>query len=226
MELSVLEIFTILLKRIWIIVLCTMIGFSGAFLVSSFLITPTYTSSCQMYVNLGKADSGTGTYVGNFTDLQYAQKLVNSYIIILKNDIFLKEVASVSKLPYTSGQIRQMMSLSSLNNTEFFEVRINSSNPEDSYNLVRVISELAPAEIIRIKESDSVKIVAPATIPLTPSSPNLLMNSVIGALLGMVAAMAVVILIEVLDTRIKSEEDITSHYSIPVLGSIPLYDEE
>ena len=226
MELSVLEIFTILFKRIWIIVLCTMIGFSGAFLVSSFLITPTYTSTCQMYVNPGKADSGKGTYIGDYTDLQYAQKLVNSYIIILKNDIFLKEVASVSKLPYTSGQIRQMMSLASLNNTEFFEVKINSPKPEDSYNLVRTISELAPAEIIRIKESDSVKIVAPATVPASPSSPNLLLNSVIGALLGMVAAMAVVILIEVLDTRIKSEEDITSHYSIPVLGSIPLYDEE
>lgn len=226
MELSVLEIFTILFKRIWIIILCTMIGFSGAFLVSSFLITPTYTSTCQMYVNPGKADSGTGTYIGDYTDLQYAQKLVNSYIIILKNDIFLKEVASASKLPYTSGQIRQMLSLSSINNTEFFEVKINSASPDDSYNLVRTISELAPAEIIRIKESDSVKIVAPATLPASPSSPNLLLNSVIGALLGMVAVMAVVILVEVMDTRIKSEEDITSHYNIPVLGSIPLYDEE
>ena len=222
-----MEIFSILMKRIWIIILCAMIGFSGAYLISSFLITPTYTSTCQMYVNPGKADTGsTGAYIGDYTDLQYAQKLVNSYIIILKNDIFLKEVASVSKLPYTSGQIRAMMSLASINNTEFFEVKINSSNANDSYNLVKTLSELAPAEIIRIKESDSVKIVSPATLPTAPSSPNIFLNSIIGALLGIVIAVAVSILIEVLDTRIKSEDDITNHYSIPVLGAIPMYDEE
>ena len=226
MELSILEIIHILVKKIWIIILATVMGFSAAFLVSTFLIAPTYTSSCQMYVNPGNAESTTGTYIGDYSDLQYAQKLVNSYIIILKTDTFLQNVADTAGLPYSPSQIRAMLSLSSINNTEFFEVGIESRNANDSYTLVRTITDLAPSEIMRIRESDSVKIVSPATNPTAPSSPNILLNAIIGAMLGFVAAAAIVILVEVLDTRVKSEEDITSHYDIPVIGCIPLYEEE
>jgi capsular polysaccharide biosynthesis protein len=226
MELSILEIIHILFKKVWVIILATVIGFSAAFLVSTYLIAPTYTSSCQMYVNPGNAESSTGTYIGDYTDLQYAQKLVNSYIIILKTDTFLEDVAATADLPYSAEQIRKMLSLSSINNTEFFEVGIESKKATDSYNLVRTITELAPSEIMRIRESDSVKIVSPATNPIAPSSPNILLNAMIGALLAFVAAAAIVILVEVLDTRVKSEEDISSHYDIPVIGCIPMYEEE
>ena len=226
MELSILEIIHILIKKIWVILLATVVGFSAAFLVSTFLIAPMYTSSCQMYVNPGNAESSTGTYIGDYGDLQYAQKLVNSYIIILKTDTFLHDVAATANLPYSASQIRGMLSLSSINNTEFFEVQIESKSADDSFKLVKTITELAPSEIIRIRESDSVKIVSPATNPMGPSSPNILLNAMIGAMLGFVAAAAIVILVEVLDTRVKSEEDITSHYDIPVIGCIPLYEEE
>jgi polysaccharide biosynthesis transport protein len=227
MELSFLDIMRVLLKRVWIIILCTVIGFVGAFLVSSLFIAPTYTSTCLLYVNPGNADTGTqDNYVGNYNDLQYAQKLVNSYLIILRNDVFLNQVASVSTLPYSVKQIRNMLSLTSINNTEFFEVKINSANPEDSTALVQTISMLAPAEIIRIKESDSVKVVSPATHSSIPTAPNVMLISVIGAMLGFILAVGIAILIEVLDIRVKSEDDLISRYSLPILGSIPKYDEE
>jgi len=227
MELSILDIINVLMKRIWIILLCTIIGLAGSFLISNFIIPSTYTSTCQMYVNPGKAEVGTtGAYVGDYNDLQYAQKLVNSYIIILNNDVFLGNVSETSNLPYSASQIRKMMSLSSINNTEFIEVKINSKSPNDSFTILKTITDLAPAEIIRVKESDSVKIVSPAALPISPSAPNIFLNSIIGAMLGLVMAVAISILIEVLDTRIKSEEDLSTRYSLPILGSIPLYDEE
>lgn len=227
MELSILDIINVLLRKIWLIIFCTIIGLSSAFLISSFLIPASYTSTCQMYVNPGKTELGqNGNYIGDYNDLQYAQKLVNSYIIILNNDVFLTNVAATSNLPYTAAQIRKMMELTSINNTEFFEVKISTRNPSDSFTLVKTISELAPAEIIRVKESDSVKIVSPATLPFAPSAPNIFLNTIIGAMLGFVIAAAIAIILEVLDTRIKSEEDLAAHFSIPVLGAIPMYDEE
>ena len=227
MELSIIDIINIFLKRVWIIILCSIIGLTGAFLFASFFITPTYTSSCQMYVNPGSDSSGTtGNNVGNYTDLQYAQRLVDSYLVILKNDTFLNNVASDTGLPYTAGQIRDMLHLLSINNTEFFEVKVISPDPQDSHALVSTIARLAPAEIIRIKESDSVKIVSPATLSTIPTSPNIPMITVIGGILGFIIAVGVAILIEVLDIRVKSEEDLSSHYALPVLGSIPKYNED
>lgn len=225
MEISILDILRILLKRLWLIFLCTLVGFSGAFVISMFLIAPRYTSTCQMYVNTNTEDINKDAN-GNYTELQYAQKLVNSYLVILSNDVFLNNVASASGLNYTAGEIRKMLSLESINNTEFFEVSIESKSSEDSFKLVKTISDLAPDEITRIKETDSVKIVAPATIPVAPSSPNVIKNSIIGAMLGFVIMVAIAILIEFLDTRIKSEEDLANHYSLPILGSVPKYEEE
>jgi capsular polysaccharide biosynthesis protein len=223
MELSILEIFNILLKRVWILLLATIVGLSGALLISLFLIAPTFTSTAVLYVNPNQNQLDR---TGNYNDLNYAQELVNSYIIILKNDVFLKDVAEQSGLEYTSGQIRGMLSLASINSTEIFEVRISSKNPQHSFLLAETIIDLAPEEIIRIKESDSVKLVSPAVLPTSPSAPNNTLNAIIGAVLGFAVAVASIILVEILDTRVKSEEDLATHYSLPILGSIPKYEEE
>lgn len=222
MELSFLDIVNIFIKRIWVIILCTVVGLLGAMLISVFLIPKAYTSTSQMYVNpnQNKLDQ-TGTY----TELQYAQKLVNSYLIILQNDVFLTEVAEDSRLSYSAGQIKSMLSLASINNTEIFEVSITAPSPQDAYVLVQSIIDLAPDEIIRIRELDTVKIVTPAKKPVSPSSPNVVMNTAIGAVLGLFIAAGIVLLIEVLDTRVKSEEDLTEHYALPILGSIPKYND-
>ncbi len=223
MELSLLEIARILVKKIWIIALSTVIGFSAALLISFFLMAPKYTSKSQLYVNPNRNQIDQAN---TYTDLQYAQKLVNSYLIILQNDVFLKQVADSSGLNYTSGQIRGMISLSAINNTEIFEVRVEAPSPDDAHTLVNTIVELAPAEIVRIRELDSVRVVTPATMPVSPSSPNKSMNAAVGAILGLLISAAVVVLIEVLDTRVKSEEDLTNHYELPVIGSIPKYEEK
>jgi polysaccharide biosynthesis transport protein len=222
MELSILDILNILFKRLWLILLATLVGFSGALVISLFLIAPSYTSTCQMYVNPNREQTEQNA---TYNDLQYAQKLVNSYLIILQNQVFLENVALESGLGYSVQEIRDMLSLSSINNTEFFEVKITGPSPADAYVLVDKIADLAPNEIIRIKESDSVKIVSPATLPTAPSAPNVPMNAVIGGLIGLMVSAAAAVLVDVLDTRIKSEDDLSGHYTLPILGSIPKYEE-
>ncbi|NCU26013.1 hypothetical protein EOM86_04745 [Candidatus Nomurabacteria bacterium] len=223
MELSLLDIVHILLKKIWIILISAAVGLVSALIITIFLITPEYTSRSQLYVNPNQSNiDQTGTY----TELQYAQKLVNSYLIILQNDLFLEQVAQDSGLDYTTGQIRSMLSLSAINNTEIFEVKISAPEPQHAQTLVNTIVALAPEEILRIRELDTVKVVTPATLPKSPSSPNRMMNTAIGAILGFLIASAVVLLIEILDTRIKSEEDLTEHYQLPIIGSIPKYEDQ
>lgn len=222
MELSLIDIINILLKRIWVIITATIIGLLAALLISMFLIAPSYTSNSQMYVNPNQNQLDT---TGTYTDLQYAQKLVNSYLIILQNDVFLETVAEHSGLDYTSGQLKNMISLSSINNTEIFEVKVTAPSPQDAYVLVNTITDLAPEEILRIRELDTVKIVTPAKLPVSPSSPNIKMNTAIGAVLALMLSAAIVFLIEFLDTRVKSEEDLTQRYALPILGSIPKYED-
>jgi len=222
MELSLLDIISILSRRIWILILSTILGLSGALLISVFLITPKYSASAQLYVNPNR-DNMENT--GNLNELQYSQRLVNSYLIILKNDSFLENVSKEVDLGYSPSQIRSMLSLSSINNTEIFEVKIDSNSPQDSYKLVSAIIDLAPSEITRIRPADSVRLVSAAKVPSSPSSPNKPLNTAIGAILGLMIAVGLVLLIEMLDLRVKTEDELVEKFGIPVIGSIPNIEE-
>ncbi len=57
--------------------------------------------------------------------------------------------------------------------------------------------------------------------PTSPISPNKTRNAAIAALAALALSAAVFILISLLDTRIRTTEDLTESFDYPVLGSIP-----
>jgi capsular polysaccharide biosynthesis protein len=84
---------------------------------------------------------------------------------------------------------------------------------------------LAPEKIIEIKDADAVRVVDPATLPDKSSSPNVLQNTAIGFTLGLMIGIMTVLIIEMLDKRIKDEDDLLKHYDVPILGIIPIIEE-
>ena len=58
-------------------------------------------------------------------------------------------------------------------------------------------------------------------MPEKPKTPNILKNTLIGAVAGLILGAFVIFLMEMLDTRVKAGEDMQNKYSIPVLGEIP-----
>lgn len=221
-EVSMAEIAAILLKRWWVVVLCTVLFTAGAFGVTRFIIDEKYTASVSMYVQAGSSD---GSLVASLNDLNYAQKVVNTYIEILRTEVFLKSVAQKAQVPYSTYQLLEMIEIQAVNDTEIFKVKVTTTSPEESLLMARTISELAPQKIIEIKNANDVKVVDPATLPLYPSSPNVLLNTAIGMALGLVLGVLTAFLIFYLDKRIKDEEDILRHYDVPILGVVPQIEE-
>lgn len=221
-EVSMAEIAAILLKRWWVVVLCAVLFAAGAFGVTRFIIDEKYTASVSMYVQAGSSD---GSLVASLNDLNYAQKVVNTYIEILRTEVFLKSVAQKAQVPYSTYQLLEMIEIQAVNDTEIFKVKVTTTSPEESLLMARTISELAPQKIIEIKNANDVKVVDPATLPLYPSSPNVFLNTAIGMALGLVLGVLTAFLIFYLDKRIKDEEDILRHYDVPILGVVPQIEE-
>ena len=221
-EYSLSDILSILLKRLWIIVLCVVIGAAATFAVSQFVIEKQYTASVQMYVSPNKENPTT---IGSISELNYAQAVVDTYIEILKTTSFLDSVASSVKLGLTGEQLKEMIQISAVNNTEIFEIEVEYPDPKGALLIANTISELAPRKIIEIKDADAVRVVDPARLPKKYSSPNVPLNTVIGALLSMVLAVLAVFLLEMLDRRVKDEDDLIRSYQVPILGSIPKFDD-
>lgn len=217
-EYSLSEIFSILITRIWIIVLCVILGTTGTFLVTKYVIQEEYTASVSMYV---APNSGSVNLLASLSELNYAQEVVNTYIEILKTDVFLNSVSKTSGYKYTANQLNEMISMEAVNNTEIFKVQVTTNDPRQSLIIANSISLLAPGKIIEIKDADAVRVVDPASLPIEPSSPNILMNTAIGLILGLMLGVMLAFILSILDKRIKGEEDIVNHYDVPILGMVP-----
>ncbi len=219
MEISLSKLFAILWRRVGILLICGLVGLVAAFSISEFLIHPSYTTSLKMCVR------NVNTKEVDISDLNYYQKVVTTYTEWLDSYPFYEVVSEKSGLNYSPSEIGRMISISVLNDTENFEIRVTAPNPSDSKMIADTIELEAPARVAYFEQEAAVKTVESARIPGAPSSPNVTRNTVLGFLVGLVLAGVVVVLREMLDSRIKSEEDLSQMFDIPLLGSIPGFGE-
>ena len=217
-EISLQEIFMILWNKVWVIILCTLIGGVAAFGISAFVLDPTYTSRVSMYVNSNTERENT---IANLNDINASQKLVSTYIEILKSDNVLSKVITETGFTYTPEQIRKMLTASAVNGTEIFEVKITTKDANEAAVIANTIAAVAPEEIIRVVKAGSVELIDEAVPATSPSSPNVLLNTIIGLMLGGVLSVLGVLVAEMLDNRIKTEDDLKKGYDFPILGTIP-----
>jgi chain length determinant protein EpsF len=65
-----------------------------------------------------------------------------------------------------------------------------------------------------------IAILNPAVPPLDPSSPKILLNTILAIFLGSMLGIGLAFLMEMIDRRVRSVEDLTAALDIPVLGEI------
>lgn len=218
MEINLQDILKVLVKRIWIVLLCAVLVGSAVLVYTVNFVVPQYQASVTMYVN--NNSSKDKNYVSS-GDLAVALKLVATYVNIIKSDRVLDRVVEKTGLMVTTSQIRSMISAEPEGETEMFRVTVTSPYPQMSADIANAIAQLAPEEIAEIIEGSSAKIIDEARVPTHRSSPSYTVNTIVGAMVGALLASLIVILAHLLDVRVKSEEDLQRICDVPVLGVIP-----
>ncbi len=194
---------------------------AAAFLYTTYLVDEEYTAEVKMYV-APNADEANRS--ASLSELNYAQAVVRTYIEILRTDSFMQSVAEVGNFDYTPAELRSMVSMSAVNNTEIFRIRVVSSEPEETYRLTQTIAELAPEKIIEIKDADAVRVVDPPIMPRQASGPNLIRNIAVGFALGIVLGFGISLVLELANRRVKNAEELQRLYKLPVLGTVPMHE--
>ena len=219
---DLIEVARVLLRRWWIIVLSTLIFGLAALGYTRFFIDPLYKASTLMYVNNSDISLGSTSFTISNADLTAAQKLVNTYVVILKSRMALNEIIEESGVDYTYEQLKSMISAASVNSTEIFQIVVTSKSPEEAELIANTIAEVLPDKISAIVSGSDVRIVDYAVIPAHRSSPSYTRNTAIGLLLGFLLSAAAIIITYMLDENIRSEDYLTSTYTdIPLLAVIP-----
>lgn len=217
-EIDLRELFKALLRRAWLILLCAVIVGASVLAYTINFVEPTYQASVSIYVN--NNSNKDNAHISS-SDLAVALRLVETYVNIIQSDTVLEKVISETGLTLTAGQIRGMLSAKAVGETEMFRVQITSTNPQMSADIANAIAAVAPAEISKIIEGSSAKIIDYAKVPSGQSAPNYSSNAVVGAAVGALLAMVVVIIMHLADVRVKKEEDLLQVQDAPVLGVIP-----
>ena len=220
-EIDVRRLLEALLNRAWVIVAASIIGAVVTLMGTVLFVTPMYQSSAMFYVNNSALSVGDASLSISSGDLVTSRNLVNSYLVILRTRESLNAVIDYAGVDRTYGEVRNMISASAVDETEIFQVVVTSPDPQEAEKIANAIAYTLPKRITSIIEGTSAKVVSAAVVAAKPSSPSYTRNTMMGFLMGFVLAAGVVVLMQLFDITIRSDEDIAQCCKHPVLAAVP-----
>ena len=221
-EITLKDLFALFMRRIkWIAVITALCVIITAF-VTVTLITPMYTATTSLFVS---AYGENGNAFPTYAELTASKDLVPSYLEILKSNVVLNGVAKELSGEYTPAKISSMMKAEGVGETQVMKVSITSADPQEAMDVANAIANAAPSIIESIAKGGSVSPIDFAELPKTQSSPNLIVNMIVAFLIGVILSYFGFFIYESLDTLVRSEEDLTRNFNIPVFGSVPSLEE-
>ena len=217
-EIDVFQLVKVLWKRKFLIVLTAIIAGLAAFAYSSFVIKPQYTSTTRIYVvNRNQADKPGLTN----QDLQAGAYLVKDYREIILSQDVLEKVVADQKLTMDAKTLGKKISVTVPADTRIVSISVRDGNPEEASRIANALREEAAQKIISVTRVSDVTTLEEARPATSPSSPNIRRNTMIATIAGVGFVTIIVLLVELLDDRVKRPEDIEEVMHISLLGVIP-----
>ena len=217
-EIDVLQIVKVLWKRKFVILVAALVAGLVAFAYSSFVIKPQYTSTTRIYVvNRNQADKPGLTN----QDLQAGAYLVKDYReIILSQDVLEKVVADQS-LTIDAKTLGKKVSVTVPADTRIVSISVRDGKPEEASRIANALRDVAAQKIISVTRVSDVTTLEEARPATSPSSPNIRRNTMMATVAGVGFVVIIVLLVELLDDRVKRPEDIEEVMHLSLLGVIP-----
>ena len=215
MEIDLKELFFVLLHRWWIILLAGIICAGGAGVYTKTMVTPLYKSSATIYI-LSKDT------VVSLSDIQLGSQLTKDYTVLVKSRPVIDQVIENLDLDMTYGQVLSRLELANPTDTRMITITFTDEDPEMAKKVADEVAKVSKARVKEIMNTQEPTIAEEGYVPNQPSSPNTMKNVVMAGLLGVLLAMAVIVVIYLMDDTIKSSDDIEKYLGLTTLGVIPI----
>ena len=220
-EIDLMEIFGLMLHRLWLIILCAVAAGAVGYAVSRFLLTEQFESTTRIYV-LNRQNDDTLTY----TDVQLGTQLTRDFTQIIKSRYVLEQVIDICGLEDTSAGLSSRVSVDSQTDTRIVTITVTDTDPAMAQYIANELREAAAERIKNVMDIQAVNVVDEANLPVSPSAPSVTKWTAIGFLLGAFLCMAVVLIRFLLDDTIKTSDDIEKYLGLSTLGMIPMREEK
>ncbi|RGM04217.1 capsular biosynthesis protein CpsC [Streptococcus parasanguinis] len=217
-EIDVFAMLKTLWKRKFSIVLVALVFAIAAFGYSAFLAKKEYQSTSRIYV-VSRQNQDNNALTNS--DLQAGSYLVKDYREIILSQNVLSQAIEELKLDMTPAELSKKISVSVPTDTRILSITAKDGDPKEAARIANGLRNVAAEKIIAVTKVSDVTTLDEAEVPQTPSSPNIRRNVLLGFIAGAGLMVVLMVVVEVLDDRVKRPEDIEELMGFTLLGIVP-----
>lgn len=217
-EIDVFAMLKTLWKRKFSIVLVALVFAIAAFGYSAFLAKKEYQSTSRIYV-VSRQNQDNNALTNS--DLQAGSYLVKDYREIILSQNVLSQAIEELKLDLTPAELSKKISVSVPTDTRILSITAKDGNPKEAARIANGLRNVAAEKIISVTKVSDVTTLDEAEVPQSPSSPNIRRNVLLGFIAGAGLMVVLMVVVEVLDDRVKRPEDVEELMGFTLLGIVP-----
>lgn len=217
-EIDVFAMLKTLWKRKFSIVLVALVFAIAAFGYSAFLAKKEYQSTSRIYV-VSRQNQENNALTNS--DLQAGSYLVKDYREIILSQNVLSQAIEELKLDLTPAELSKKISVSVPTDTRILSITAKDGDPKEAARIANGLRNVAAEKIISVTKVSDVTTLDEAEVPQSPSSPNIRRNVLLGFIAGAGLMVVLMVVVEVLDDRVKRPEDIEELMGLTLLGVVP-----
>ena len=217
-EIDVFATLKVLWKRKFSIILVALVFAIAAFGYSAFLAKKEYQSTSRIYV-VSRQNQDNNALTNS--DLQAGSYLVKDYREIILSQNVLSQAIEELKLDMTPAELSKKISVSVPTDTRILSITAKDGDPKEAARIANGLRNVAAEKIISVTKVSDVTTLDEAEVPQSPSSPNIKRNVLLGFVAGAGLMVVLLVVVEVLDDRVKKPEDVEELMGLPLLGVVP-----
>ena len=217
-EIDVFATLKVLWKRKFSIILVALVFAIAAFGYSAFLAKKEYQSTSRIYV-VSRQNQDNNALTNS--DLQAGSYLVKDYREIILSQNVLSQAIEELKLDMTPAELSKKISVSVPTDTRILSITAKDGDPKEAARIANGLRNVAAEKIISVTKVSDVTTLDEAEVPQSPSSPNIKRNVLLGFVAGAGLIVVLLVVVEVLDDRVKRPEDVEELMGLPLLGVVP-----
>lgn len=222
-ELDLKEIFNVFWNKKVQISIITIIFIIIGSIYSFVVVKPDYSSFTTLV--LAKTDSSTSTNSITQSDLTLNQKLISTYSELVKSKSVLRTVISNLSLTNLSEEsLKKSVTVTAVEDADVIKITVKNKNPKDAAVIANEIAKVFTEQVTSIYNISNIHVVDAAEVPEGPYNINHAKDLLLFAFAGIVVASLYVLIANMLDTTVKTAEDVEKNTGLVVLAQIPEYD--
>lgn len=220
-SIDLLQILGLLWSRKFIILAAMAVAAILAFVKVAFFTADVFTAEGVLYVS--NRTEFTQTMENDMvygSDIDASRMMSETYMEILTTRAFFTDVSNALDGAYSWEQIRGMMSIAVVNETELLKITVQNGSAEAAYMVADAIMRQAPLKLSEIFDGGEVRVVETPVLPEEPNGKGLMRLMLIAIMAGFVLSCGVIVVLNFFDSTIHRSDDIVKRYNISILGEI------